>query len=173
MKGFLNLMALFFIILLFVIVYQLYKKGITEEAQEKKKRLLKERESRVNENQQKEKLRDYLERKFKIWLYPGYTFLIISFLGFSTLFTLLLFPEFNAEKMFLGGAVTEIVLMIITLYFCQKTHEFKFILNQFAPFLRKKVFGENINIDSEIEKNYVRINEIDDEIKELDKMIVA
>ena len=173
MKGFLKLLALFFLILLIVIVYQLWKKEVSEEAKQKKERLLKERERRVSETQQKERLRDYLERKFKKWLYPGYTILIITFLVISAMFTLLFCSEFNTEKLFVGAGVTEAVLIVITVFVYQKTYEFKFILNQFAPFLRKKVFGENINIDSEIESGYVRINEIDDEIKQLDKLIFA
>lgn len=173
MKGFLKLLALFFIILLIVIVYQLWKKEVTEEARQKKERLLKERESRVNETQQKEKLRDYLERKFKTWLYPGYTILILTFLTVSAMFTLFLCSELSTEKLFVGAGVTEAVLMVVALYIYQKAHEFKYILNQFAPFLRKKVFGENINIESEIELNYVRIKEIDEEIKQLDAVIFA
>lgn len=164
MKDFLGFLLL---LLLVVFLFHLTKKV---ELEEKRKRLIKEREFRVKDTLEKEKISAILKRRFKLILFPGYTILIAAFLLTSCITTHLLFSELKIENIFMGAAVTETLLMVTALYIYQNTYEFKHILNQFSPFLRKRIYGKNINIDSEIEINYKRIEEIDFELKKLDSI---
>lgn len=169
MKAFLNLLA---VILLFVVIWALYlsfQNEKKEKAKLEKEKLLKERKRLLQECKEKERLRDRLNRKFRWWLYPGYVIMLISFAGVSAALSLFFAAGLYFEDMLKGAAIAEVIIMVIALFILQKPIEFKYLLNQFAPYIKKKVFGKHIHIDSEIQIKHSRIQEIDEIVKLMDK----
>lgn len=173
MRGLMNLLALLFLIILIYVIYRVFKQELRDEAKQKRERLLKERERRMNENKEKERLRDLLENRCRKWLYPGYTALLLAFGGLSIIISVIFFTGFEFGGFLYGATVTEAGILVVTLFAFRKPFEFKHILTQFESNLKKLIYGDNINISSEIELNYVRIAEIDEEVKKLDELIVA
>ena len=170
MNGWAKLLLIFFLLLFFYIICILKGK---ENARQERKNLLEEKQQLLKRQQIKERLRFLLERRYKWRLNIGYTVLLTSFIAISALFGLL-FPFQDGFQGYLSGVIiTEGVLFIVTLYAIQKPCEFKHIITEFAPFLKNKVFGKDINIDAEIQEIKNKIVKIDERILVLDKIIAA
>lgn len=65
------------------------------------------------------------------------------------------------------------IILVVSVYVYRKPYEFTHIIAKTEPFVKKVVYGDHINIDSEIELKYSRIKEIDERIKELDAKPLA
>lgn len=165
MRGFLFALAVILICVLLLLIFdEDFKKRLRN--QREKETLLREKERLINETSQKEKLRDCLEQKFKMRLYPGFVILLLFFLAISFGFSLLFFGN-DFESVIKGVAITEGAIFSVTPFILKKPIEFKYILTHFAPFLKKKVYGKHIDIETEIENNYLRIKEIDEKLAKL------
>ncbi len=170
MKGFLTFLLC---VLVFIILYPYFADKIDEwfASRDQKKALLRERRKLTNEIIQKEILRAHLERKLKFRLFLAYTLLISTFITISLIIGGIVFSKYDFTSFRNGIIVFELALFIVTPYVIRKPIEFKYILTECAPFLKKKVYGEHINIEEEIKTNLVRINEIDQEIAILNRKL--
>lgn len=170
MKGFLTFL---FWLLVIIILFPIFIDKIDEwlAARDQKRALLREKRKLIHENMQKEILRAHLERKLKFKLYLAYTILITSFITISVVIAGIVFSKYDFTSIRNGMVVTEVVLLFITPFKFRKAIEFKYILTECAPFLKKRVYGEHINIEEEIELNLVRINEIDQELAKLNRKL--
>ncbi len=167
------LYALFALFLIVIFIWFVEDKRTKERAEQEKKDLLREKEKLLQRQKIKERLQTLLERRYHWRRNIGYTALLISFASVSVIISFLLSFGYDFEGLAKSGGVLELGICIVALYRINKPVEFKYILTQCAPFLKKKVFGKDININDEISETKNRIVEIDTRIVILDHILAA
>ena len=170
MNWWIGLLAILFIVL---IVWIVEDDRIKEEAKQEKKDLLREKDKLLARQKIKERLQALLTRRYNWRRNIGYIALLSGFGGTSLLLGFLLQYGCNLAGFSVGVGITEGVLFIVTPFVIHKSVEFRHILNECAPFVKKKVFGEYIKIDDEIKETKTRIVDIDSRIITLNRIIAA
>lgn len=170
MDWFIALFALFLVI---IFIWVVEDDRIKERAEQEKKDLLREKEKLLQRQKIKERLRSLLSRKYHWRRNIGYTALLLSFASISLLISFLTSFGYGFEGLAKSVGVVELGICIIALYCIDKPVEFKHILTEYAPFLKKKVFGKDINIDEKIRETKSRIGDIDTRILTLNQIIAA
>lgn len=169
-----NFLVGLLILLVAYIIFGTFSIDVIKQAINKeKKRLAREKEKLLARQKIKERLRALLLRKFKWRLYLGYCGLLVGFASLSVLASYVMNFGLDISGLASGALMVEIAILLISLFAIHKSVEFKHVLNTFAPYLKKKVFGKDVNIDAEIEETKTNITEIEENIQLLDRIILA
>ena len=167
------LYALFALFLIVIFIWFVEDKRTKERAEQEKKDLLREKEKLLQRQKIKERLLTLLERRYHWRRNIGYTVLLISFASISLLISFLASFGYDFEGLAKSVGTVELGICIVALYCINKPVEFKHILTECAPFLKKKVFGKDINIDVEINETKIRIGEINTRIVTLNQILAS
>lgn len=160
------------IIILFIVVRIIgYKR--TERLKNKLNELQEERQKLWNEIQQRECLRNYLNRKLNIHARLASIIIFSIFIVASIIVGFWSADQINLSATFNGVLFVEGIILIISQLAIHKPHEIRYYLGQVKPYLKDKIFANHKKLDEEIEGGHKRIAIIDVQIQRLQRMIAA
>lgn len=166
-----RLLVALLIILVVVAVTMTIAEHERQKAQQEKEKLLRRKRKLVTILAKKRHFKQWRDWIFIRLLYPGYIILLSGFGIITYCVADLLGLSMDLGELLNCMAVTEGVILVVSLFAIQQPKEFLQVVRGFGPQLKRWVYGKRVDIDIQIQGHANEIGRIDWRIRDLDKII--